>query len=347
MTQISKKRIQVAMVMPPFGQLGGPEIAAHNLALILSEYNVDVTIFAPADWKTSLLHIPTLDCSLWNMKNFDSQTENVRRNLIIESQLTVLKYQDQFDIIHLHSSRYAYTVAKLASKPCVLTFHNKIAPDEFKQIISAHIATVSISQSQKQNIKTTRTIQNGVTVKKIPFSEKMGQYLIFVGRLCEQKGAYEAVQIALKSKLPLLLFGRIGLSDERQIYYNKKIKPYLSRKIKYKGEVSHSELLKHIRNARAVLLPTQRPEVWPNVIIESLSSGTPVITSAQPPFKEMLGSDKIGKSSNNINELVDAVKNIRQYSRYNCREYAQKKFNGERMAIKYISLYAKLLNLKI
>ena len=66
------RKIKVAMVAPPFGETGGPEVATKNLALSLMERDdIDVTLFAPADWKIKINCISTLDKSLWNAADFN------------------------------------------------------------------------------------------------------------------------------------------------------------------------------------------------------------------------------------------------------------------------------------
>jgi len=151
------KKIRVAMVAPPFGAIGGPEIVVQNLSYALSKKNVRVTLFAPADWKIKskkIRHVPTLLQSLWNMADFKNQTPRVRRNLIISSQIQVLFDSKRFDLIHLHSSTYAFLVGKFSKAPCLLSFHNKITLPEYRQIREAGIIPVSLSKWQKGSLKT-------------------------------------------------------------------------------------------------------------------------------------------------------------------------------------------------
>lgn len=339
------KKIKVAMVAPPFGEIGGPEVVVKNLTDALLERKIDVTLFAPADWKTKAKHIPTLEKSLWNMENFKKQTRRSRINLIIESLIKVLFYQDQFDLIHIHSSAYAYNIGRFSKIPCVLSFHNIIITPEYKQIKRVGIYPVALSEYQKGKLNTAAKIWNGVPTKSIKYSLKKGKYLIFVGRLTDQKGVDRAIQIAIKAEKKLLIFGRIGNSPERQEYFRKKIKPYLNKKmIIYKKEVSHERIYQYLRNAEATLLPIRRHEVCPMVIMESLACGTPVIGSRVDPLPELIGkNNKIGIVSNNIKLLVKSVKNIDQFDRNECRRYAEKYFDSSVMADKYIRLYEKIM----
>ena len=342
------KKIRVAMVAPPFGAIGGPEIVVQNLSYALSKKNVRVTLFAPADWKIKskkIRHVPTLLQSLWNMADFKNQTPRVRRNLIISSQIQVLFDSKRFDLIHLHSSTYAFLVGKFSKAPCLLSFHNKITLPEYRQIREAGIIPVSLSKWQKGSLKTAATIWNGVPVKEKSYSLRRGAYLITVGRLADQKGIDTSIQIARKAKKKLLIFGRIGNSEKRQSYYQKKIKPYLGKeKIIYMGEVSNEEIYSYLKEAEALLFPIRRSEVCPMIIAESLTCGTPIIGTKINPLTELLEKDKnICFLSNNIKELVAAAKNTNAFNRKACRGYAEKNFSSDVMADKYIRLYNKIV----
>jgi len=340
-----QKKNSIAIIAPPFGSWGGPEVLVQNLTDALVKKGSDVTLFAPGDWKTSAKHIPTLEKSLWSMQSFASQSEKVRRNLIIESQLKVLFSKKKFDIIHLHSQRYAYLIGKFSNVPCVLSYHNKITEPEFIQIKRANIFAVSLSKSQKNGYQTSATIWNGIPVSKIEPSYQPGKYLIAIGRLDDQKGIDTAIQIAKRAKKKLLIFGRIGLSEKRRDYFQKKIKPFLDkRNVVHMGEVPNSEIFEYLQNAEALLFTIRRPEVCPMAIMESLACGTPVIGTNIDPLPELLKNNKkICCLSNSLPKLIVAAKNIEQFNRQACRKYAEKNFSSEIMAEKYIALYNKII----
>lgn len=341
-------KIRIAMVAPPFGEIGGPEVMVQSLTEALLKKGVDVTLFAPADWKTKAKHIPTLLQSLWNMKNFSKHTDIVRGNLIVASQVKVLVYENNFDIIHLHSQRHAYPVGINAIKPCVLSLHSLIDPFDFNYLKKASIFTVALSQTQKGKLKTSAVIWNGLPVEKIRYSLKKSAYFVAIGRLNEQKGIDQAIQIAKRANVKLFIFGRIGNSKERQKYFASKIKPSLDGKqIVYKGEVSHNEVLRYLRGASGLLFPITKPEVCPMTVIESLACGTPIIGSKIGPLTEMLkGNKKIAFLSNSLDAQVSAVKKIEKLDRLACRKYAEDNFSSSRMAEDYIQLYKKILRRK-
>lgn len=334
---------KIAIVAPPFGQSGGPEVVTQNLAEALTKLGHDVTLFAPGDWKTNVRHIPTLDKSIWNM-NSDEKEELL--DLRVKSQTAVVEYSQNFDLIHFNSQRYAYIAAKEINKPCVISFHNKIKDEVFLNCKEAGMHAVALSQSQKNGFDTSAVIHNGVPVKDIKFSDKKGgDYLIFVGRLSDQKGIDRAIQIALKAKRKLLIFGRIGNTQERKDFFKKEIEPYLDNEnIIYKGEVSHEEIFEYLRNASALLFPIRRPEVCPMVVAESLACGTPVIGTKVAPLPEILSDKRAAFLSDDEDELVSALQNIETFNRSECRKYAEENFDSLVMAKKYLELYKKILN---
>lgn len=342
------KKIKIAMVAPSFGQTGGPEIVVKNLVnALLKRTEVDVTLFAPADWKIKSKHIPTIPKSIWNMKGFKDQTEYFRRNLILENILKVSSYQDKFDIIHLHSYRYAYAVATLLKKPCVLTLHSKITKQEFDQMKKIGIYAVAQSKAHKKNFKTVAIINNGIEIDKIKPSFIKGTYLITAGRLLENKGIDLAIKIAQETKKKLLIFGRIGVGEDRQKYFHEKIKPFLNDQIIYMGEASQNKLFFYLKNAEALLFPIRANlSICPLIVMESLACGTPVIGCRVRPFEELSEWKKVAYLSENIDELIKATVSIEKFDRKKCREFAEKHSDSSVMADKYIKLYEKIIKNK-
>lgn len=337
------KKIKIAMVAPPFGPEGGPEVVCRHLTDALVDMGIDVTLFAPGDWETKAKHIQTLPISLWKMKNFKKQSEFFRKNLIYFSQLKIIKNQEKFDIIHLHSQRNAYVVAKFLEKPCLLTLHNIIGRMDLDQIRETKLKLVAISEGRKKMIGNSQVIENGINVKELEYSFGRGKYLLVVGRLIEQKGIDVAIKIAKKAAKKLIIIGRIGNSPKRQAYYQKKIKPFLDKNIIHKNQMPQKRVYEYMKNAEALISPIRgRLTVVPLVVMESLACGTPVISTPVKPAPAFLKNKKIGIFSANTRELIGAAKEVNRFSRAECRKFAEKYFDSHIMAEKYAKLYKKI-----
>lgn len=343
---MNSKKIKVAMVAPPFGETGGPEVVVRHLTDALLALGVSVTLFAPADWRTKAKLVPTLKQSLWNMPDFKKQTEVVRRNYLIASQVVVLNHQEKFDLIHLHLDKYAYPIAATANRPCVLTLHNPIDPTEFRYFFQKGIYTVALTRAQRGNLRVSATIGNGIPVNKIKPSFGRGRYFIFVGRLSARKGVDRAIRLARRARVKLIIFGRIGNSPERQEFYNQKVKPFIDhQQIIYRGETSNQGIMEAMRGAKALLFPIAPPEPFGLVTIEALACGTPVIGTRVAPLPEILANRRAVFLSNNDQQLVRAIKRTDQlFDRRECRRYAEKKFSSTVMAQKYLDLYRRILD---
>lgn len=339
------KRLRVAMVAPPFGQTGGPEVVVQNLTDALLDLGVDVTLFAPGDWQTRAKHVPTIEKSIWNMEIQGEDRQKIIEEYRTASQMKVLEYQGDFDLVHLNSQDYAYPVASQLKTPAVLTLHNNIGEELFEKLDSTGIRLVVATEGQKKNFAISSVIHHGVPVEKIAYSYEKGGYLMFVGRLADQKGVDIAIQIAKRAGKKLYIFGRKGNTAARKKYFDETIAPYLDGKqIVYKGEVSHGEIYEFMRGAEALLFPIRRPEVFGMVSAEALACGTPVIGSRIRPLPELLHDGEVAFLADDIEELVVAARNVESFKREKCRQYAQDNFDSSVMARKYLALYEEILD---
>ena len=111
-----------------------------------------------------------------------------------------------------------------------------------------------------------------------------GQYLLYAGRLTEEKGLRVLLECWMHGPdLPLLKIAGGGpLQDEvRQAAATLK-------NVEWLGCRSSEEVLDLMRNATALLCPSQWYEGMPRVVIESLAVGTPVIASCIGCYPEMI-----------------------------------------------------------
>jgi glycosyltransferase involved in cell wall biosynthesis len=340
-------KIRVAMVAPPFGETGGPEILTQSLTNALLDKGIDVTLFAPADWKTKAKHVPTLKQSLWNMRGFKEQSKVVRSNLIVSSQMKVIKYENNFDLIHLHSARYAAAVKQNLTLPTVLTMHNALSSPTYNLLRSLKINFVAISKSIKGAWAEPTVIHNGIHTKTTPYSlEENNDYLVTIGRITPEKGLPESIRIARAAGKKLIIIGRLGVSKERQAYFKKHIQPFInSTTLLYKNEMPHEKMLVYLRKASALLFTPAWEEPFGLVAIEALASGTPVIGNQRGALPEIIRSKRVGYLSDDRRDLITAIKNINQFDRLSCRKYAENKFDSSIMAEKYIKLYKKILKI--
>jgi glycosyltransferase involved in cell wall biosynthesis len=339
--------MKVALVAPAFGQTGGPEVVVQNLAQAFSENQTDFTLFAPGDWKTDYPYTPTIPQSLWDMENFSEQSEWERRNLIFGSQTAVLRYQEDFSLIHLHSQRSAYAVAIGARVPTVVTLHSRIDQADFEQMKSVGIYMVGLTRSQVGSLPVDAIIGNGLPLNSIQPSFGSGEYLLAVGRLNMQKGIHQAIQIAKKAGKKLIIIGRVGLSDDRQDYFETHIKPFIDgEQIVLIESVAREKIGEYFRNASFLIHSITALESHSLVMMEALAHGTPVLGTMVPPLPEIFSvpNNNAFLLSDDLDLLAAAASHPERFSRKAAREYAEHHFDSQVMAKKYLALYEKILS---
>lgn len=137
------------------------------------------------------------------------------------------------------------------------------------------------------------------------------QYLLYVGRLEPQKGLHDLILAFHKvakyyPDLRLKIVGAGRLEDElRKLVYQLK----LESKINFEG--FQLDLLQYYLNAKAVVLTSQF-EGFPNVLVESISLGTPVISydCCHGPREIINSTNGYLVEMNNIEQFSSAISSL-------------------------------------
>lgn len=129
---------------------------------------------------------------------------------------------------------------------------------------------------------------------------------LFVGRIMKAKGIDELFQAArlVKKNYPYVKFEIVGGSEED---YEKEIDSLVEEDIiKYHGQ--QNDVHSFIKNSHATILPSYH-EGMANVLLESASSGRPVLASNIPGCIETFDEGKtgFGFEAKNVNSLVSAI----------------------------------------
>lgn len=163
-------------------------------------------------------------------------------------------------------------------------------------------------------------------------------YLFFLGRIEDIKGAYEAIQVAKATGEKLILAGNIEKSHIA--YFNEKVKPHLDGKqIRYVGLVDDEQKRHWLQGAKAMLFPIKWEEPFGIVMAEALACGVPVLAFNRGSVPEVVQHGKNGFVCENIEDMSQAVSKIPAINRQNCRNIAEGLFSQEVIARKYLELY--------
>ncbi len=326
----------VAWRTPP-RKYGPWEQVASNITEGLAKKGIDVTLFATQDSITTgeLKHICKKGYE--EDKTLDPKVEECMHISFL------MENADKYDIIHNNFDFLPLTYSRLIKAPMVTTIHGFSS----SKIISVYKrfndigSYVSISYADRsKQLKYLANVYNGIDPKNFTLRKNHGSYLLYFGRIHHDKGTFESIQIAKKAKMKLVIAGYI--QDEN--YYQTKVKPYIDGdQIVYVGNVGPNERDELLGKAYALLHPINFKEPFGLSVAESMFCGTPVIAFKKGSMEELIQDKKTGFLANNINEAVEAVKQIKTIDRNYCRNWAQLNFSIDKMTEDYIKVYKKIL----
>lgn len=254
----------------------------------------------------------------------------------------------EFDCVVFHHFESAIALAPLfPTVPIVYVLHDAM-DERYRQMLELHSSPnqyfISISDSQRRSVPDLNyaaTIYNGIDIDAFEFSSKAGEYLMFSGRITADKGVKEAVQIALHSKMRLLIAG--NLSKQDYWYFDEHIKPYLDDKILFLGMLQRTQLVKYYQKAKAVLMPIQWEEPFGLSMIEANACGAPILAFRRGSVPEVVKDGKTGFIVDNSAEMILAIEKLKSIKRKDCHEHAKKNFSRELMVENYEKALAEII----
>lgn len=339
--------MRIAQVAPLYESVpprlyGGTERVVSWLTECLTALGHDVTLFASADSVTNARLVPCCKRALRLDKEcVDPLAHHV---LMLEE---VFSQAQEFDLIHFHLDYLHFREVRSRKLVSVTTQHGRLdIPDlvplyrEFREL-----PLVSISDAQRKPLPWANwlaTVPHGIPAKSLQANLSDGQYLAFLGRVSPEKGVDRAIEIAIRSEMPLKIAAKVDNADQE--YFQNVIKPLLSHPlIEFVGEIGNSEKSKFLGDAIALLFPIEWPEPFGLVTIESMACGTPVIAFPYGSVPEIVADAVSGFVVPNVEKAVKAVARINEISRKDCRSHFELNFTDERMAQKYLKIYEQLI----
>jgi glycosyltransferase involved in cell wall biosynthesis len=355
------KKLRIAQVAPlwitiPPKKYGGIERIISLLCDGLVDKGHDVTLFASPGSKTkaklvSVYDKPLLEAGIewsnpiWNLRNLSKAYEFANKG--------------KFDIIHTHLDIWSLFFCNLSSVPTIQTMHNPmyrtnadaLKTDRLRLFLeeSKNINIVFISESARNcaNVKfkdsQARIIYNATEIKDFKFNPKPKDHFVWIARMDKHKGIENAIAVAEKLDLKLLVAGRID--PVKQGYFNTVIKPHLNSRIKYVGELTEKQLSKFYGEARALLYPIEWEEPFGLVVTEAMATGTPVVAYDRGSMKELIKDKETGfVVPSNINAFAAAIKKIDTIDRAKVRKSIEQRFSPEIMVENYEETYYQIIN---
>ena len=312
-----------------------------NVVSLLTEQlvsmGIDVTLFATGDSLTrgKLAWVcerpysedPSLDPKVWECLHIEE----------------VFRRADEFDLIHNHFDFLPLSYSGFTHTPVVTTIHGFSSPAIMPvyQKYNERTYYVAISEADKsRELDYIATIHHGIDLTQFPFHENAGDYLLFFGRIHSDKGVLEAIEVAHKTGMRLVIAGII----QDETYFKEQIEPHIDGiTVEYIGSVGPEKRQEVLGGALALLHLINFDEPFGLSVIESMACGTPVIAFRRGSMPEIIRDGRSGFIVADVNTAVQAVKKIDSIDRRGCRDMVEARFTSKRMALDYLDVYHKIL----
>ena len=185
-------------------------------------------------------------------------------------------------------------------------------------------------------------VPNPIEVADWPFQPNKQDYLLWMGRFDDYKGAHRAIAVARQAGVPLLLAGPVQPGQEA--YFSEQIEPHLDGdQVRYLDEVGGAEKEELLANARSLLMPITWNEPFGMVMVEALACGTPVIAFPQGAAREIVQHELNGFLVDDEESMAAALAGLDRIDPATCRESVATRFNPDTVAAGYLRIYEKAL----
>ena len=299
----------------------------------------DVTLFATADSTTAATLYAIYPHGYWHDSNMWPWELYEMLNLA-----AAVERADDFDVIHYEAAYYPMSLAfsRLSPTPIVQTLHHAPSPAEVRlwsRYPDAPFVAISNEQARLlAGLNVIETVLHGIDTDSFTFQEKPDDYLLFLGRFTEGKGVLQAIEIAKRVGMRLIL------AAAEDAYYREHVAPHVDgHRVVYHGEADHQAKVKLFGGARALLYPIQAAEPFGLVLAEAMACGTPVAALDCGAVGEVVDQGVTGIVFENLEQMANELPRVFDLDRRRVRARSVVRFGVGRMVDEYVAVYRRLV----
>jgi glycosyltransferase involved in cell wall biosynthesis len=299
---------------------------------------VDVTLFASGDSVTSA-RLASVVAHGWSEDpGIDAK---VAECLHIAA---VFERAGEFDLIHNSFDFLPLSYSRLVPTPVLTTIHGFSSP----RIVPVYErynrtgAYVAISNADRHpSLDYLATIHHGIDTDAFHLHRAPGAYLLFFGRIHPEKGAAEAIDVAARAGMPLLIAGIV----QDQAYFDARVAPHIDgERVRFLGPVGAGQRAEVLGGAAALLHLIGFDEPFGLSVVEAMACGTPVIAFRRGSMAELVDHGTTGFLVDTTEQAVAAVEAAGRVDRQAIRTEAVARFGVDRMVDEYVAAYRQVLH---
>lgn len=338
------KRLRIAQVgpvataLPPTGS-GSVELVTWLLTEGLVRRGHDVTLFATGDSTTSAKLAASYPHGYWHDTTMWPWELYEMLNLA-----AAVERAAEFDVIHFQAAYYPLSLGfgRLCPVPLLQTLHHSPSIDEVRlwsRYPEAPFVAISGEQARLlSGLNVVDIVLHGIDTDSFAFSERPGDYVLFLGRFTDGKGVLQAIEIARRAGV------RIVLAAPEDDYYHAKIAPLVDgTTVEYAGEVGHDAKVTLLGGARAMLYPVQSGEPFGLVLAEAMACGTPVAALDRGAVREVVEDGVTGIVFDSEDAMAEGLPRVFALDRRRVRDRGVARFGAMRMVDEYLGVYERLV----
>ena len=305
----------------------------------LVAHGLDVTLFGTGDSTTRAKLQATFPHGYWHDEDMWPWELYEMLNLA-----AAIERAHHFDVIHYEAAYYPMSLAftRLSPTPIVQTLHHSPTAAELK--LWAHYPEaryIAISNEQARllsGFNVVGTVLHGIDTDRFLFRDQSEDYLLFLGRFTEGKGPVQAIEVARRLGMRLIL------AAAEEPYYHEQVKPLVDgRQIVYFGEADFDAKVRLYGGARALLYPIQAREPFGLVLAEAMACGTPVAALDRGAVKEVVDDGVTGLVFDDLDQMVNGLPRVFALDRTRVRQQAVARFGVARMVREYAAVYQQVV----
>jgi glycosyltransferase involved in cell wall biosynthesis len=249
----------------------------------------------------------------------------------------------EFDIIHNSFDFLPLTYSGLVTTPVVTTIHGFSSPRilEVYERYNGRTAYVAISSTDRHpRLDYVATIHHGIDTDAFDLQTAPGRYLLFFGRIHPDKGTVQAIDVAARAGLPLLIAGIV--QDQR--YFDEAVAPRIDgERVQYLGPIGHERRSELLGGALALLHLIDFDEPFGFSVVEAMACGTPVIALDRGSMRELIDDGATGMIVADLDAATEAVTQVGELDRTAIRATSVNRFGRDRMVDEYVAVYERVL----
>jgi glycosyltransferase involved in cell wall biosynthesis len=299
----------------------------------------DVTLFATGDSKTNAKLAALYPHGYWHDENMWPWELYEMLNLA-----AAIERADEFDLIHYEAAYYPMSLAftRLCPIPILQTLHHSPAAAEVQLWLRYPEAPfVAISKEQASllsGLNVVDIVLHGIDTDAFSFRAVPEDYLLFLGRFTEGKGVLQAIEIAKRVGMRLIL------AAAEDAYYREKVAPHVDgRHVVYYGEADFAAKVRLYGGARALIYPIQSGEPFGLVLAEAMACGTPVAALDKGAVREVVDDGETGIVFDDLGQMVGQLSRVFDLDRRRVHERAVARFGVQRMVDGYLNVYRRIV----